>query len=255
MLVDTHCHLNDARFADDWPSALARARTAGVERVVVVGCDMPSSESAVAMASSCSDVYAAVGVHPHDARSWSNGAMDRLRELASNPRVVAIGEIGLDYHYDFSPPETQPPAFVDQLRLAKELGLPVIIHCREAYSDTLEILEAIGAPVDGVMHCWYGPADMAKRAIDLGLYLGIGGMVTFRKSGELRTFVRDVRGDRLLLETDAPYMAPVPFRGKRNEPAYVARVAEAVAQKRGVSTAELVALTGKNTLRLFPRLH
>lgn len=256
FLVDTHCHLNSEALADEAGEAVARALEAGVERMVVVGYDMTSSEEAVALAERLAPVYAAVAVHPHDARNYDARAEARLRELAAHPCVVAIGEIGLDYHYDFSPVEEQAAAMQAQLRLAEEAGLPVIIHCREAYRDVLDALErAEGARANGVvMHCWAGEPAEAKRALALGCHLGIGGVVTFKNAEAVRTAARAAPADRLLVETDAPYLAPVPHRGKRNEPAYTRLVAEKLAEVRGEPLEAVAAQTTRNALALFRRM-
>jgi TatD DNase family protein len=255
MIVDTHCHLNSEQLAGDVEGAIARAEAARVERLVVVGFDMPSSEQAVRLAEAHSQVWAAVAVHPHDARHYDPAAEDRLRALARHERVVAIGEIGLDYHYDFSPRQAQIQAFRAQIGLAREVGLPLIIHCREAYSDVLDILETEAAGVPSiVMHCWAGALAEAERALALGMFLGIGGVVTFKNAETLREVVRAAPEDRLLLETDAPYLAPAPHRGKRNEPAYTALVAAKVAEVRGVPLERVIAATTANAERVFPRL-
>jgi TatD DNase family protein len=255
FLIDTHCHLNHHHFDDDLPEVLARAESAQVRRMIVVGYDMPSSEQAVQLAERFEPIFAAVAVHPHDSQDYTPTAESRLRNLARHPKVAAIGEIGLDYHYNFSPVEAQRAAFWAQLALAKEAGLPVIIHCREAYGDALDVLEAGAArEIGGVMHCWSGTVEEAERALDLGLYLGFGGTLTFKNAEVTREAARMAPADRLLIETDAPYLAPVPYRGKRNEPAYVRLVAEELAAIRGVTREEAAAVTTENARRLFPRL-
>jgi TatD DNase family protein len=255
MLVDTHCHLNHPQFADDTPAVIAHAEAAGVTRMIVVGYDMPSSEQAVQFAEQLAPIYAAVAVHPHDSKDYDAAAEARLRALAARPKVVAIGEIGLDYHYDFSPRRAQRAAFRAQLALAREAGLPVIIHCREAYADVLDVLEeARAGESGGVMHCWAGTRTEAKRALELGLYLGFGGVLTFKNAEETRTIAAAAPLDRLLVETDAPYLAPVPFRGKRNEPAFTRLAAENLAELRGLTLEEIAAITTANARRLFARL-
>lgn len=255
MLIDTHCHLNSPRFADDLPEAVARALQAGVTQMIVVGYDMPSSEEAVQLAERYAPIFAAVAVHPHDSKEYSTAAEARLRELASHPKTVAIGEIGLDYHYDFSPVEAQFAAFRAQLALAREVNLPVIVHCREAYRDTLDVLEEGDAQaVGGVMHCWAGSAEEAERALKRGLFLGIGGVLTFKNAETLREIAASAPMDRLLVETDAPYLAPAPHRGKRNEPAFTRLVAERLASLRAVTLEEIAARTSENARRLFGRL-
>jgi TatD DNase family protein len=254
-LIDSHCHLNDPRFAEDLPDVIARSIAAGIERLIVAGYDLATSEAAVRLASEHDAIYAAVGVHPHDAQHYNEATRDRLIGLANAPKVVAIGEIGLDYHYDYSPREDQHRAFPDQLELARQTGLPVIVHCREAYADTLDILEAYGiAGTGGVMHCWGGDEAAATRTLGLGMYLGIAGTVTFKNADEIRAIARNAPADRLVVETDAPYLAPLPHRGKRNEPVYVRDVAARVAIERSVSLADLATTTNANARRLFPRL-
>jgi TatD DNase family protein len=254
-LIDSHCHLNDPRFAEDLQDVIARSVASGIERLIVVGYDLETSEAAVRMAAEYEPLYAAVGVHPHDAQHYDEVTRDRLVEIATAPKVVAIGEIGLGYHYDFSPREDQHRAFPDQVEIARRTRLPVIVHCREAYTDTLDVLEAAGiADIGGVMHCWGGNEAAAARTLELGMYLGIAGTVTFKKAEEIRMVARSMPADRLMVETDAPYLAPVPYRGKRNEPAYVREVAARIATERSVSLDVLAASTNANVRRLFPRL-
>jgi TatD DNase family protein len=256
VLIDTHCHFNHERFALDLPECLERAEMAGVRQMVVVGYNLESSEQAVALAERYAPVlFAAVAVHPHDACHWNAATADRLRELAANPRVVAIGEIGLDFHYDFSPRPDQDTAFRAQLALAQEVGLPVIIHCREAYPETLAALAAEGIErIGGVMHCWAGTPSEAEQAVGLGMYLGFGGTLTFKNAESTREAARAIPLERLLVETDAPYLAPVPHRGQRNEPAYTRLVAEKLAELRGLAFPDLAALTTANAQKLFARL-
>lgn len=256
MLIDTHCHFNHAKFSDDLPDCLARAEAADVRQMLVVGFDLASSEQAVALAEAHPHMlFAAVAVHPHDAKHWNTETENRLRELAQRPVVVAIGEIGLDFHYDFSPRPDQYTAFRAQVALAQEQNLPVVIHCREAYPETLELLaEANVAKVGGVMHCWAGTVAEAEQTVALGLALGFGGTLTFKNAEEVRAAARTVPPDRLLVETDAPYLAPVPHRGHRNEPAYTRLIAEKLAELRGLDYAEIAALTTANARRVFPGL-
>ena len=254
-LVDTHCHLNHEQLVEEAPAAVARAAQASVGQMMVVGYDVPSSEQAVQLADTFAAVYAAVAVHPHDSRHYDESAEARLRELARHPKVVAIGEIGLDYHYDFSPRAAQHAAFHAQMALAREAGLPVILHCREAYADVLDVLEADGVEAPGgVMHCWAGTEEEAERALGLGCYLGLGGVLTFKNAEALRDIARRAPLDRLLVETDAPYLAPVPHRGKRNEPAFVRLVAEKLAEVRGQTLEAIADATTTNARRLFPKL-
>ncbi len=256
MLVDTHCHFNHERFAEDLPECLERAIAADVRQMIVVGYDLASSEQAVALAEAhAPSLYAAVAVHPHDAKSWETATAERLQALAEHPHVVAIGEIGLDFHYDFSPRPAQYSAFRAQMRLAREAELPVIIHCREAYPETLDVLAEEGADeTGGVMHCWAGSPAEAERTVELGLSLGFGGTLTFKNAEAIRAVAQAAPLESLLVETDAPYLAPVPHRGKRNEPAYTRLVAEKLADLRGMTFAEIATLTTGNAHRLFPRL-
>jgi TatD DNase family protein len=256
MLIDTHCHFNHARFAEDMPECIARARDAGVSQMIVVGADREGSEQAVAIAEEVGDgVFATIGVHPHDAKHWDAATEARFRTLADHPKVVAIGEIGLDYHYDFSPREAQFEAFRAQMRLARAAGLPVVIHCREAYADTLQVLGEEGADqTGGVMHCWAGTVAEAQQTVAMGLALGFGGTLTFKNADEVRLAAQTMPLESLLIETDAPYLAPMPHRGKRNEPAYVRLVAERLAELRGMTLEEIARLTTGNAHRTFPRL-
>ncbi|MGC7846491.1 TatD family hydrolase [Desulforudis sp. 1088] len=249
MLVDTHCHLDDASFAGDLDEVISRARQAGVAGLVTIGSDMASSRKAVEIAEAYPGIRAAVGVHPHDAARAGKDYLDELRTLAAHPKIVAIGEIGLDYHYDHSPRGIQREVFRAQLLLARELGLPVVVHCREAEEDTLAILKE--APGPGVMHCFTGNWIWAEAFLGLGCYISISGVVTFAKSADLKDVARRVPAERLLLETDAPYLAPVPRRGRRNEPAFLPYTAAVVAELRRTTAEKLAALTTANALRFF----
>ena len=233
-LIDSHAHLNDKRFALDTEAVLARAVASGVRAIINVGYDLASSRDVVAMAASHPRLFAAVGVHPHDAKTASAEALIELRRLAKEANVVALGEIGLDYYYNHSPHQVQQDAFRAQIHLARECSLPIIVHDRDAHQDVLDILrqEDVGE-IGGVMHCFSGDVAFARECLDLGLYLSLAGPVTFKNAADVAEVARFVPLDRLLLETDAPYLAPVPWRGKRNEPAYVRQVAEKVAQVRG----------------------
>ena len=256
MFIDTHCHFNHKQFADNLPEFIERAQNAGVGQMIVVGYDMPSSELAVQLSEQHSGIlFAVVGVHPHDAKDWNGESDARLRELSDHPHVVAIGEIGLDYHYDFSPRDLQETAFRAQMQIARYVGLPVVIHCREAYGDTLQILSEEGADeTGGVMHCWAGSVEEADKTVALGLALGFGGTLTFKNAETTRQAAQRVPLETLLVETDAPYLAPVPHRGKPNEPAYTRLVAEKLAELRGLTLPELATLTTANARRIFPRL-
>ncbi|MCP9439491.1 MAG: TatD family hydrolase [Nitrospira sp.] len=253
MFIDTHTHLDDARYDNDRESVIARARKAGVQAFVTIGCDLPSSQAAVALADQYDCIYAAIGVHPHEVRHIAPGWYDELRRLARHKKVVAYGEVGLDYHYNHSSPKEQQIRFREQVQLGRELKLPLIIHTREAQDDTITILrEEKASEVGGVFHCFSGDAWLAKDALDLGFSLSFSGILTFQNATMLQDIARTVPLDRLLIETDCPYLAPVPHRGKRNEPAYVVQVADKLAAIHGtLSLQEVAAYTTENAKRLF----
>jgi TatD DNase family protein len=249
-LVDSHAHLDDPRFADDLDAVVARARADGVSRIVAAGANIPSSREALALSGRYEGVYAAVGVHPHDAKELDEAGLAELRRLAGQPKVVAIGEIGLDFHYDFSPRATQRSAFTAQLDLARDLGLPVIVHDREAHGEVLAALQAWGGTA-GVLHCFSGDEAMARQAITLGFLISFAGPLTFAKSTRLHQLAAALPLNSLLVETDCPYLTPEPFRGRRNEPARVRLVAEKLAALRGLSAARVAGATTANAARLF----
>jgi TatD DNase family protein len=256
MLIDTHVHLDDPRYDSDREAVFQRAQEAGVEMFVTIGCDLSTSYSAVQLATKRPTVYATVGVHPHEVKRIEPNWYSELRQLALQAKVVAFGEIGLDYHYDHSPREVQRQRFREQIGLAQSLNLPLVIHTREAQNDTLAILrEEHADSVGGVFHCFSEDLSFGKQALDLGFYLSFSGIITFRNASPLHEVIRAVPDDRLLIETDAPYLTPVPFRGKRNESAYVAYVAEQIAEiKYGDSStgiARVAELTTNNARRLF----
>ncbi len=255
MLVDTHVHLNHVDLSD-WATILARAEEAGVGAFIVVGYDEKSSHLAQILSGNDERIWATVGIHPHEAATWNDDLAERLTSLATLDRVIAVGEIGLDFYRDLSPRPAQFRAFEEQLDLATCLGLPIVIHCRDAYPETLDVLEAqndLAAPV--ILHCFQGTMADAERAWARGWFLGIGGAVTFKNQETLRAVVRAAPPGSLLLETDAPYLSPVPLRGKYpNEPARVAYVAGKVAELRNASVAEIAALTTANAGRAFPLL-
>ncbi|HUT97652.1 MAG TPA: TatD family hydrolase [bacterium] len=257
-LVDTHAHLDDPRFEGEVEALLARARAAGVIRVVTIGVDPETSRRAVELARKYPfDVSAAVGVSPHDAGTYDEAVAAELESLAGEPGVVAWGEIGLDYHHDRAPREVQRRVFLDQLRRARDQGLPAVVHCREAHADLAGCLEeaesypGLEEPPRGVLHCFSGTADDARRAVALGYMIGIGGVVTFANAGAHREVVRSLPPESVVLETDAPYLAPQPHRGKRNEPAYVRLTAERVAELHGAGLGEIAPVTTANARRLF----
>lgn len=249
-LIDTHCHLEMSAFDPDREEVLVRAKEAGVEAVITIGSDLESCALALRLAEGREGLYCALGIHPHDARDLDDDALERLRAWASHEKVVAIGETGLDYHYDRSPREAQREAFGRQLALAVEAGLPAVIHSREAGEDTLRILEESGIK-RGVMHCFSGDMEMAERAMALGLHISFAGPVTFKKARRAREVARAIPDDRLLVETDAPYLTPEPLRGRRNEPAFVVHTAREIAALRGVSPEDVARITTLNASRLF----
>jgi TatD DNase family protein len=257
MFVDSHAHIDGEEFDADRVEVVARARAAGVGAILNVGTGDPHGgnfERAVALAEGYEGVYAAAGVHPHDARLYTDEAERRLSGvLESSKRVVALGEIGLDFHYDNSPRDVQREVFARQLRLAMKASLPVIIHSREADEETVEVLreEYACAPRGGVMHCFGGGRKMAEDVLALGFYISFAGNVTFKKADALREVAREVALERLLVETDCPYLSPVPFRGRRNEPAHVVETARFLAELRGVEAEELGRVTSENFARLF----
>ncbi|MGH7497641.1 MAG: TatD family hydrolase [Gemmatimonadales bacterium] len=249
MLTDTHCHLADPAYDADRDEVLLRAWAAGVARVVVIGESPASADRALALAANDPRLSATAGVHPHDAASWSPDVESWLRERLRDPRVVAAGEMGLDYHYDRSPRGAQRLAFEAQLALAREAGKPVVIHAREADDDVAAVLRAHSG-VPAILHSFSSGPSLLRAGLDLSHYVSFSGMVTFR-NWRLDRAILETPADRLLLETDGPYLAPVPHRGTRNEPAYVRHVAERIASLRGVPVEELIAVTGSNAARVF----
>lgn len=253
-LVDSHCHLDDDSFAMDRDEVVARAATAGVGRIVVPAIDLGNVQAVLGLAAEVERVYAAVGVHPNSAAAWQDDWIDELRRLAAHEKVVAIGEIGLDYYWDKTPANVQHRALGRQLELAHELNLPVIIHNREANADTLSQLAASplgGGDRPGVLHSFSGDWPMAEAALAMGFYLGFTGPLTYKKADDMRTIATRAPLDRILIETDAPYLSPHPYRGKRNEPAYVRFVAERLAELRGLTVEEIARITTANAEHLF----
>jgi len=253
-VIDSHCHLDEARFAPDRDAVVARARAAGVVAMVTIGASdgLAANAPAVALAARHPDVYATVGVHPHDARLVDAAALDEIDRLAGAPKVVAIGETGLDYYYDHSPRAEQQAAFRAFIALARRRGLPLVIHLRDAYEDAVRILrEERASEIGGVIHCFSGDRAAARTFLNLDFDLSFSGMVTFKNADELRAVAREVPADRFMVETDAPYLAPVPYRGKRNEPAYVVHTAAAVAVARGVAVEEVATQAAATTRRRF----
>lgn len=251
-LFDTHCHLDVAAFDQDRDAAIARARAAGVVRFLNPAYDLASSRRAIALAQAQAGVVAAVGVHPNDAADFGEAHLAELRALARAPRVVAIGEIGLDYHWQTTPRDRQAQAFIAQLALARELNLPVIVHCRDAYDDALAILREHGRELPGlVMHAFSGRMEHLRAALALGFYIGVGGPVTYPNAHALREMVKAAPLERIVVETDSPYLAPQAHRGRRNEPAYVVEVTYKIAELHGTSTRDIARITTDNGRRLF----
>ncbi|MDD6127065.1 MAG: TatD family hydrolase [Veillonellaceae bacterium] len=255
-LVDTHTHLNDDKFADDVPDAVARARAAGVRRCINMGDTLESSKKAVELAHAYEGLFAGVGIHPEEARELTADDDAQLAAWAEDEKVVCIGEIGLDYYWVKDEPtrELQRRIFIHQLDLARQLHLPVCIHDRDAHADTLAILKKEGQGIPTVLHCYSGSVEMAREFLKLGCYLGTDGPLTFKNASKLLNVIRDMPLERLLVETDAPYMAPVPMRGKRNEPAFVRFIAEKVAELRSMTLADVARATTTNAEAIYPRL-
>ena len=251
MLVDSHAHIDGERFDADRDEVVARALAAGVSLILNVGADMDSSARSVALAEKYPGIYAAVGMHPHDAKDMRETDYTQLEQWTKHPRVVAIGEIGLDYHYDLSPRPVQKEVFLRQLDLARKTGKPFIIHEREAHADTLEIIRSAARGLKGVFHCFSGSVETAREYLKMGFYISVAGPVTFSKSGKTKEVAKYVPLDRLLVETDSPYLTPQPHRGHRNEPAYVRLVAEEIASLRNLPLEEVAAATTANVRRLF----
>ena len=250
-LIDSHAHLDGPKFAADLDAVLERAQAAGVDTVITIGVDLATSCAAADLARRYPGVFASAGVHPHDAGRFDDADWPALAALWAEPRVRAVGETGLDYFYDFSPRERQQALSRRHLEAAGEVGRPVVIHIRDAYDDALALVADVGVPAGGVVHCFTaGPAE-CERALALGLHISIPGIVTFKNGESIRAAIPLVPDDRLLVETDSPYLAPIPHRGQRNEPAFVAHTAARVAEVRGVSVEALTATTRANTIRLF----
>jgi len=254
-LIDSHCHLDNEDFNADREAVIERALAAGVERMVAIGSGdgPPDLEVAVRLADQHACILATVGVHPHDASKATGETYSRLAELLNHLKVIAMGEIGLDYHYDHSPRDVQRAVFVEQMRIAQDAGKPIVIHTREAWDDTFELLEKHWRPagLPGIMHCFSGTPAEAQRSLDLGFYLSFGGIVTFPKALDIQAAARMVPADRMLVETDSPFLAPVPRRGKRNEPSFVVETARKLAELRGVSVEKIAEQTNQNFERLF----
>lgn len=254
--IDSHGHTSTSRFDEDRAQVLERAWAAGLVALVDVGCDLRSSEVSAAFAATDPRIHAAVGVHPHEAKHWDEGSAAALEALATRPRVVAIGETGLDFHYDHSPRDVQRAVFRAQLRLARDLDLPVVLHVREAYPEALTILDEVGGPpargrLRGVAHCFTGVTEEALGFVRRGFCVSFSGVVTFKSAAAIQEAARAVPLDHIMVETDCPYMAPIPHRGRRCEPAFVVETARAIARLRGEAEEAVLAATVSNTRRTF----
>jgi TatD DNase family protein len=254
MLIDSHAHIQGAEYAADSDAVIRRAREAGVEKIIVVGGagDLSSNEAAVALAQSYPDLYATVGMHPHDAKAVGDEELKGLRQLTANSRVIAVGETGLDFYYNHSPHDTQRNLFARFIDMARETGLPLVVHERDAHREVADLLRAEGGgAVRGVIHCFTGDYEAARNYLDLGFYLSFTGILTFKNAEPLRDVVRRLPLQKIFVETDSPYLTPVPYRGKRNEPAYVRFVAETVAKIKGIDLEEVAQTTTRNVKDLF----
>lgn len=252
MLIDTHTHLQSEDFAADFNAVLQRAKEAGLEKMICVGYDLPSSVVAVNLARKHREIYAVIGVHPHDAKTLNDSVLAELHSLAQFDKVVAIGEIGLDYYRDLSPREEQRRAFISQMKLAQELGKPIVIHDRDAHQEVFELVkQEKGGQHGGVMHCFSGHVPLALDFIKEGFYISLSGNVTFQNNKKGPEVACKVPLDRLLIETDCPYLTPEPFRGKRNEPSYVKYVAAKIAELRKQTEMEIAYITNRNAHEIF----
>ena len=250
MFFDTHTHLDDERFDDDRHELIDSIYKSGVTLMVNIGADLKSSKASVELAGRYDFIYAAVGVHPHDAASLKEADMDTLRKLADHPKVVAVGEIGLDYYYDNAPRDTQKKWFRRQIELARELNLPYIVHDRDAHGDAMEVIKSTGY-YNGVFHCYSGSAQMAKELVDLGFYISFAGPLTFKNGKKPQEVAKEVPMERLLIETDSPYLTPEPHRGKRNDSSYVRFVCEKLAEIKGISVEDAASITKENGKNFF----
>ncbi|MTI61438.1 MAG: TatD family deoxyribonuclease [Firmicutes bacterium] len=250
--IDTHAHLDFSNYDHDRDEVIKRAHDEGVSHIINIGADLESSQRSVELADRDSSIYAAIGIHPHEAAGVDKQSIEQLKKLATHKKVLAIGEIGLDYHYDNSPRETQQEVFRKQLKLAHELSLPVVIHNREADRDCLSILKDEGVEqLGGIMHCFNSSLDFAWQILDLNLYIAFGGVITFKNAGDLRDVVKSLPVDKIVIETDSPYLTPHPCRGKRNEPAYVKLVLEKIAEIKDIPAAELARITSDNAKKAY----
>ncbi|MFN3200799.1 MAG: TatD family hydrolase [Bradymonadia bacterium] len=250
-LIDSHAHLDFDRFDADREAVLDRAWSAGVQAILTIGTDVATSAAALALAEGHDRLFASAGIHPHEAGAFEDAHWPRLEQMWAHDHIKAVGETGLDYYYDYSPRARQQQLFRRHLEISGEVGLPVVIHIRDAFDDAFEILAEVGTPAGGVVHCFTGGPRECERALSLDLHVSISGVVTFKNARDLQAAVPLIPEDKLLVETDAPFLAPTPNRGKRNEPSFVVHTAAKVAELRGVSYADLCASTMANTIKLF----
>lgn len=251
MLIDSHAHLQWTSFDKNREEAVSRAREVGVKYIVNIGFDVEGSRKAVELAEWCDGLYATVGIHPHNASQFNDDVLEELRMLSGHAKVVAIGEIGLDYYRNLSPRTAQKRAFEAQLLLAEELGLPVVVHDREAHRAVLEMLSGFEGRIEGVMHCFSGSREMAERCVGYGFYISFAGPVTFPNSRRLQAIAKWIDLNKILLETDSPWLAPQEMRGKRNEPAFLPFIAKKIAKLKGISLTELTEATTRNAKEIF----
>jgi TatD DNase family protein len=253
-LIDSHAHIQGKEYAGEAEAVISRAREAGVEKIIVVGGagDLSSNQAAVALADCYENLYATVGMHPHDAKDVGEEELEKLQELTTRPKVIAVGETGLDFYYNHSPHGMQRNIFTRFIRMARETGLPLVVHERDAHKDVAEFLRREGAgKINGVIHCFTGDYEAARNYLDLGFYLSFTGIITFKNAQPLREVLRKVPLERMFVETDSPYLTPVPYRGKRNEPAYVRFVAETIAKIKDLTLDEVARVTTQNVRELF----
>ena len=252
-MIDSHSHIYTERYRDDRDAVIARAAAAGVTQLLQVGCDLEDSRLAIALSERVPGIYASVGVHPHAATTATPDVLDALQALTAHPKVLSWGEIGLDFYYDNSSRDIQQAAFEAQLERLEQCALPVVIHTRDAEPETLDILRRHSVTRGGHVHCFTGTPEMAEVLLDLDFHIGFTGIVSFQNADNVREALRRVPLERLLIETDSPYLAPKPYRGKRNEPAFVAHVAEAIADVKGVAVEDIVAHSSRNFYRLYEK--
>ena len=251
MLFDTHVHLNSHLYKEDLEEVIQRGIEAGVTRLAVIGFDEPSNARAIQLSEAYECIYAVVGIHPSDARSATAASWPLLREQLKHPKVVALGECGFDYYHDTSFNDIQHQVFKKQLEIAKEMHMPIVVHMRDSVEDTYDMLHEHGTGLTGVIHCYSGDIHMMHQFLDLGFYIGLDGPVTFKNAHGVHEVAKAVPMDRLVIETDGPYLTPAPYRGKRNEPAYVSYVAKKIAELKGISYEEVCKMTTENGLKMY----